>query len=68
MTGVFSSELPKKVHGKMSIMDISGRTLQQQDLRHAGVYQISLSDPKPGLYLVRLQNNTNTITQKLIVY
>jgi hypothetical protein len=56
--------------GVISIEDIAGKSLKSVQCEITNSHQslqISTADMKPGLYLVKLQNGSNTTIQKLMV-
>jgi hypothetical protein len=63
-------ELEKASDVQISIMDISGRLIQQTNPENLPVGKNSLhlqTPEKNGVYIIRFSSNTGTYTQKLIV-
>ena len=51
----------------LTILDISGRKIMQQNAIAADSYEIDLRDIAPGLYLVQIYVENNIVVKKLIV-
>lgn len=51
----------------ISIIDISGKTIYQEQLDQSGKLQLDINDWIPGVYFVNLTSPDDQITQKLVI-
>jgi polyhydroxybutyrate depolymerase len=58
--------VPEKFSGKISILDITGRAVQEEIL-HGVSHQVGISTLPEGLYSVRLSNGEESVVTRLLV-
>lgn len=65
-TDYLTIELTKDEPTKMRLLDITGKTLVQQNIREH--YQLDVQNLKPGLYFIQLENMDKSVhTEKIII-
>ena len=64
--GEFKIEIPNYIDGELSIYSNLGQLITHKKLITSDV-NISLKDVKPGIYIIRIQTEKHTFTEKIIL-
>jgi cytoskeletal protein CcmA (bactofilin family) len=72
LDGIFNlsiSKMPENAIFQASLQDLTGRTLQNLEIRQSGIYQIGTSQLVQGVYLLKVEDSFNTIVyqSKLVI-
>jgi hypothetical protein len=61
--------LPKAGPAQLSVFDVTGRTVSRHTIAatRTGAVRLDLRDLSAGIYLVKLESDSQTFTQKLVV-
>lgn len=59
--------LPGPAEARLTLHDLAGRVIERRALSGAGVHEITLAlPPRPGLYLVRIEQNGRTASRAIV--
>lgn len=54
--------------GSVSLFDVTGKMIDQTDLKGFQEYKLNTGNLIPGIYFVQLRNNKSTVTEKILIH